>query len=214
MTEPVLLLAASGLARETLAAIRAIDERDGTSTPVGILDDDEARHGEVLLGSPVLGPTAMAADLQDRLVLCAGRGAARRAMAQRLDGLGVDPARYRAVIHPAASVGEGSHVAPGAVLLAEVVLTADVQVGAHVVAMPGAVLTHDDVVEDYATICAGVVLGGSVRVGVAAYLGMCSSVREGVRVGPDAVLGMGATLLGDLPQGQTWVGVPARSKES
>ena len=56
MTEPVLLLAASGLARETLAAIRAIDERDGTSTPVGILDDDEARHGEVLLGSPVLGP--------------------------------------------------------------------------------------------------------------------------------------------------------------
>jgi acetyltransferase-like isoleucine patch superfamily enzyme len=65
-------------------------------------------------------------------------------------------------------------------------------------------------VEDFATLCAGVSLGGGVRVGAAAYLGMNAAVREGLTVGDGAVLGMGAALTRDLPPGQTWVGQPAR----
>ena len=75
--------------------------------------------------------------------------------------------------------------------------------------MPGVTLTHDDVVEDFATLCAGVSLGGDVTVGEAAYLGMNSSVRERVTVGRGATLGMGAALVADLPDHETWVGVPA-----
>jgi acetyltransferase-like isoleucine patch superfamily enzyme len=80
--------------------------------------------------------------------------------------------------------------------------------------MPGVTLTHDDVVEDFATFAAGVSLGGGVRVGRGAYLGMNSCVRERTVIGANATVGMGAVVLADVPAGQTWVGVPARSLET
>ena len=71
-------------------------------------------------------------------------------------------------------------------------------------------LTHDDVVEDFATLCAGVSLGGGVAVGEAAYLGMNASVREGVRIGADATVGMGAVVLRRRAGRRDLGGSPAR----
>ena len=79
--------------------------------------------------------------------------------------------------------------------------------------MPHVTLTHDNRIEDFATLCAQVVLGGSVHVGETAYLGMGSSAREGVAIGTEATLGMAAVLLEDLPAGATWAGCPARPLE-
>ena len=90
-------------------------------------------------------------------------------------------------------------------------LTASVTLGSHVVAMPGVTFTHDDVVADFATLAAGTSLGGGVRVGRGAYLGMNSSVREQTSIGSYATIGMGAAVLSDVPEGETWVGVPAHA---
>jgi acetyltransferase-like isoleucine patch superfamily enzyme len=94
-------------------------------------------------------------------------------------------------------------------LLAGCVLTAQVTIGCHVVAMPQVTMTHDDVVSDFATLCAAVTLGGSVHIGEAAYLGMASCVRERVIIGAGALIGMGAVVLSDVPPHQVWVGNPA-----
>jgi acetyltransferase-like isoleucine patch superfamily enzyme len=77
--------------------------------------------------------------------------------------------------------------------------------------MPNVTMTHDCVVADFATLAAGVSLGGGVRVGRAAYLGMNAAVHPGVRIGAGAVVGMGAVVLTDVPDGETWAGVPARA---
>lgn len=202
----LVLVAASGLAGEVAAAAEGYDE-------VVAVDDDRTRWGQLVGGAKVVGPVELVADLVMQgadLVVCAGAGSVRRRLLHRLDGFGVGAHCFATIIHRSASVPMGCHVGEGSVLLAGVVLTAGVHVGRHVVAMPNAVLTHDDIIGDFATLCAGVALGGGVVVGEAAYLGMNSSVRQDANVGAESVLGMGAVLLRDLPAGETWAGVPAR----
>ncbi|WP_158866179.1 acetyltransferase [Leifsonia sp. AG29] len=200
----LLLIAASGLAREVMAM------RQSGMRVIGVLDDDPALHGHSIGGVEVLGGLELAAQIPASLALCVGAGSARRSIVRRLASLGIDDGRYATLVDESARISENSLVGAGTIVLAGCVLTADIIVGRHVVLMPNCTLTHDDIVDDYATLAAGVSVGGVARIGEAAYLGMNSSVRQRVSIGAEATIGMGAVVLNDVPRGQTWAGVPAR----
>jgi sugar O-acyltransferase (sialic acid O-acetyltransferase NeuD family) len=203
----LILIAASGLALEVAEAARACG-----LTVRGCLDDNEALWGRAAGGwLPVLGGLDLVASFpDDSVVLCAGKGRARALIAQRLSAGGLAADRYATVVHPSVTIPTSCCVGPGSVILAGCVLTASVSIGSHVIAMPQVTLTHDNRVEDYATLCAAVTLGGYVSVAQGAYLGMGASVRERVRIGARSTLGMGSVLLTDLPADEVWAGVPAR----
>jgi sugar O-acyltransferase (sialic acid O-acetyltransferase NeuD family) len=198
----VLLVGVSGLAREVLPVLR-----ESGREVLGVLDDRYEVLAPTMSGVPVLGNVDDVARYPGAEVLvCVGSGAARAAIVDRMR---IDPGRYVSVIDPTVRNPAGCPVGEGSILLAAVTLTADVTVGAHVVAMPGVTVPHDCVVEDFATLASGVSLGGGVRVGRAAYLGMNAAVLPGSKIGANATVGMGAAVLSDVPQGQTWAGVPA-----
>ena len=203
----LVIVGAGGFARETAAAATAA----GLWRILGFADDDQALHGTIRSGLPILGPVDSVTGLEAEVVVCVGNPRNYRARQQIVERLGLPAARYATVVHPAASVGTGSVVGPGSVLLAGTVLSADVTVGAHVAVMPQAVLTHDDRVGDYATVASGVRLGGGAVLETGAYVGAGALVREGVTVGAWSLVGMGSVVLHDVPPGETWVGNPARN---
>jgi sugar O-acyltransferase (sialic acid O-acetyltransferase NeuD family) len=203
----LLIVAASGLAREVLA----VERRLGRTTRLRILDDDPSRWETIMDGVPVVGGLSCVTSYADhQLLICAGRGTARRDIVRRLAALGVTRERYATLVHPRVEVPPGCTIGVGSILLEGVVLTARVHIGDHAVVMPHTTLTHDVALGDYTTVCAGATLGGAVRVGSGAYIGMNACVRETLTVGCDAVLGMGAALVDHQPDGETWVGTPAR----
>jgi sugar O-acyltransferase (sialic acid O-acetyltransferase NeuD family) len=205
--EDIVLIGASGLAREVIAVLRD----DSHQRVIGVVDDNAAELGETFGGVPVLGVVEDAAGLAGvRPLVCVGAGRARERIVVRLGDVGIPAAEYTTVLDPSVRNPARCAVGPGCILLANVTLTADLTVGSHVVMMPGVTVTHDNVIEDFVTIAAGVSLGGNVLVARAAYLGMNSSVRPGSTVGAYSTLGMGAALLSSLPDHETWVGVPAR----
>ncbi|MET4159264.1 acetyltransferase [Agromyces sp. PvR057] len=202
---PLLVIGASGLAREVLAFAPAAGFE-----PIGILDDAASRLPYPVGGVRVIGPIEEVGRIPGiQLLVCIGSGAARERIVARLGRLGVEAGRYATLLDPSVRNPGGCRVGAGSILLAGVVVTADALVGDHVVVMPNTTITHDCIVGDFATLTAGVSLGGGVTVGRRATVGMNASVRQRVTIGADATIGMGAVVLDDVPAGATWVGVPA-----
>ncbi len=213
--EPVVIIGAGGFARETAAAIAAVNEQHPRWNLLGHLDDDPCLEGCTVGSRTVLGPSALAADMADtRVVVCTGSPsnyASRRCIVERLH---LGPDRWATVVHPAAVLGAGTSLGAGSVVLAGVVTTTDVEIGSHVAIMPGSIFTHDDRVGDYATFGAGVRLAGGVCVGTGAYVGSGALVRENRSVGEWSLVGMGAVVTHDIPAREVWAGVPARRRRA
>lgn len=203
----LVLVAATGLAREVLAMVRGSGQYD----VLGVLDDDVRLAGSAVDGAPVLG-TVDDAPLysQALLLVCQESGRSREQTVQRMEVMGIPESRYATATDATVQCPEGCLIGPGSILFRNVTLTASVTLGSHVVAMPSVTFMHDDDVADYATFEAGVALGGAVSVERGATLGMNCSVREGVSVGRYSTVGMGAAVLANVPAGETWAGVPAR----
>ncbi|SDS49272.1 acetyltransferase [Microlunatus soli] len=203
----VLLVGAGGLAREVIAVLR-----EAGRDLLGVVDDRHSLLPPTLSGVPVLGGIDDVVHYPDaEVIICVGSGETRAAISERMS---LAPGRYISVLDPSVRNPAGCPIGEGSILLAGVTLTADVEIGAHVVAMPHVTIPHDCVVDDFATFASGVALGGGVQVGRAAYLGMNAAVLPGRKIGAGATVGMGAVVLDDVPDGQTWAGVPARRLES
>jgi sugar O-acyltransferase (sialic acid O-acetyltransferase NeuD family) len=203
---PLLLIAASGLAREVLSVVR-----ESGREVLGFLDDRHEQLPATISGARVLGGIDDVARYpRADLLVCVGSGLGRERVVARLSTLGVESARYATVIDPSVRNPGACPIGPGSILLAGVVLTADAVIGEHVVVMPRVTITHDCRIGDFATLAAGVALGGGVRIGRGAYLGMNASVRQGLSIGPGATVGMGSVVLSDVRTLETWAGSPAR----
>lgn len=212
-----MLVGSGGFGRETAELVRAINDHHEASAGsprwnlVGFLDDDPDLRGASVSGTSILGGLLELSDLPDAfVVVCTGHPGDFGSKKRIVERLGLARERYATLVHPAAVVPSSCRLAEGTVILAGVVATTDVEIGAHVGVMPQAVVTHDDRLDDYVTVGAGVRLGGTVHVEEGAYLGSGCVIREALTVGLGALVGMGAVATRDVPPGEVWAGVPAR----
>jgi sugar O-acyltransferase (sialic acid O-acetyltransferase NeuD family) len=207
----LVLVGSGGFGRETAEAVRALAAAGVPWRLLGFIDDDPARAGAVIEGTPVLGGREELKRLPDaRVVVCTGRPGNYVSRPRIVGELGFPAERYATIIHPAAVVSSSASVGPGSVLLACTVLTAAVRVGAHVAVMPHVTLTHDDVIEDFATLASRSAVGGGGRISRGAYIGAGAIIGEQRVVGELALVGMGAVVTKDVPAREVWAGVPAR----
>jgi sugar O-acyltransferase (sialic acid O-acetyltransferase NeuD family) len=208
---PLVVIGSGGFGRETVETVRAINAEHPTWDLLGFLDDDPALHGKQIDDVPVLGPIDEARTLfvAAQLVVCTGHPGNYFSKKRIVERLALPESRYGTIVHPTAALSTSSRVGRGSVLLAHVVATASVQIGAHVSVMPNTIFTHDDVIEDYATFGAGVRLAGRVTVEAGAYVGSGALIREDRTIGAWSLLGMGSILTKDVPPGEVWIGAPA-----
>ena len=86
------------------------------------------------------------------------------------------------------------------------------RLGEHVHILYGAVVSHGCQVGDFVTICANAVLNGEVVVESGAFIGSGAQIRHGgITIGRNAIVGMGAVVVDDVPDDTKVVGNPAKA---
>jgi len=172
---------------------------------VGFVDENPALHGTTVLGLFVF---ASFADVEhDGVIVAIGNNAMRRAMSERFVNAGE---RLATAIHPftsiarSATIGEGSMISAGAIVLPNAVI------GRGVLLNTKASVDHDSVVEDFVHIAPTSTVGANVRIGTETFLGLTTTVVSNITIGARVVTGAGSVVLRDLPDDVTAWGVPAR----
>lgn len=112
--------------------------------------------------------------------------------------------------HPTAWISPSATLGDGTVVFAGAVIQADARLGRGVIVNTLAGVDHDCVLADGVHVCPGAHLGGNVTVGEGSWLGIGCSVKHGVRIGRNVTVGAGATVIGDVADGLTVGGCPAR----
>lgn len=78
--------------------------------------------------------------------------------------------------------------------------------GCHFITHDGAVWVLRNKFEDYANkdVFGKIVVGNNV------FIGLCSTILPGVKIGDNVIVGAGAVVTKDIPNDEVWAGVPAK----
>ncbi len=215
MSIPVLIFGTGGNCVDILDTM--LDCNDASPEPIweplGFLDDNPARHGLKICGVPVLGPLSLASDpayAHAKLINGIGSPKTYKRKAQIIAQAGAPLSRFVTIVHPSASVSRTASLAPGVVVFQNVTITTNVTIEAHSIILPGSVISHDCVVGAYACIAGTVCLSGGIVIEDHVYVGAGAKLRQCVKVGAGALIGMGAVVVKDVASGDVVVGNPAR----
>ncbi|CAM3025444.1 2,3,4,5-tetrahydropyridine-2,6-dicarboxylate N-acetyltransferase [Methylobacterium mesophilicum] len=207
-TERLVLYGAGALAREILVVLSRLHAAGREIEFVACLVDPDIAVPVCLHNRPVSRDIEnFAGDDNLRFVVALGEPKARARAVERLRSIG---ARFASIIDPAVLIGASSTVGEGSMILGHASITADAELGSHVLVNPGTTIAHDNRIGDFATLSPGVHLAGHVIVEEGAFLGTGASVIPGIRIGAHAIVGAGAVVIRDVLPGHTVVGNPAR----
>jgi len=157
------------------------------------LGGSDALRDEALLGSA-------------RFIVAVGSNVERKQIAGSLAARG---AALETIIHPQAIVSPSASIGLGTVILAGAIVATSARIGGCCIVNHGASVDHDCEVADFSNICPGARLGGTVRLGEGAFVGLNACLLQGIQVGARAVIGAGAVVISHVESELTVVGNPA-----
>ena len=169
---------------------------------------DDHATGDVM-GFPIIGTSADIERLNDGstdFIIGIGNNEVRKTIAETHN------VNWVSIVHPSAQIAFNVEIGKGTVVMANAVVNVCATVGEHCIINTGAIVEHDNVIENYAHISPNVALGGTVRIGSLTHVGIGATVKNNIDICSDCTIGAGAVVVKNIKEPGTYVGVPIRKK--
>jgi sugar O-acyltransferase (sialic acid O-acetyltransferase NeuD family) len=200
------ILGAGGLARELLELAKIINSKEKRWEDFVFID---VKPGEDVNGVKVVSYEEALEKFKGNLEATVGIGepATRKRVFGELERDGIEVAT---LIHPDVHIPDTTTVGKGVTIQMGTFVSCNVTIEDYVIIQPHANISHDDVLKKGCSICGFCNLGGNVTVGEFSYIGLSTCVKQGVSVGNNSVVYMGAVVSRDIPDDVVAGGCPAR----
>lgn len=118
--------------------------------------------------------------------------------------------QFPTIIHPTVIKSIFVTLSEGVIIFSGTVITCDIAIGLHSHINRGAQIGHDSLIGRFATISPGAIISGNCRIGDRVYIGTNAAIREKISICNDVIIGMGASVVKNIYEPGTYVGVPCK----
>lgn len=180
---------------------------------VGFLDDDPIAADKRFGGLPVLGPTSILSTLKEEYgitsVYCPlGNNRLRVKFLKLANSLGYDTPCY---IHPSVIISPNVEVGKGVYILLGTQVMPYTKIEDYVMISMNVNVAHHNILKTGTFLSTGCNFGASIVAEENTYCGIGSTIMTGLhRLGKDCLIGAGAVVIKDVPDGAIMAGVPAK----
>lgn len=204
MRKKVVIIGAGGHAK----VIADIIEKSGDEI-VGFLDDNKKMGTTIIKEYKVLGdfnnrfPLAIA-NSDYEFIIAIGDNKKREEISHSPN------LKFYTAIHPSAQIGLDVEIKEGTVIMGNACINSSAKIGKHCIINTGAIIEHDNIIEDFVHISPNVALGGTVKIGKNTHVGIGSIIKNNITICENCKIGAGAVVVKDIKEEGTYVGVPAK----
>lgn len=114
------------------------------------------------------------------------------------------------IAHPTAWIAKNATVNSGSQFMAGAIVNEEAVIGRQCIINTNASVDHECILDDGVELAPAATLCGCVHVGINSWICAGATVLPRVKIGAGAIVGAGAVVTKDVPDGMTVMGVPAK----
>lgn len=204
----IVIIGAGGVGREVSLIIQQINELEQTWNLIGFIDDNVKNWGKVINGYSVIGGIEALEILSPDtyVVIAIANYEVKKKIVNRIN----NKFKFATIAHPKVWIHDYVTIGEGTVIYEGTILTANIEIGNHVIISPKCGIGHDSIIKDYVSLLWNVNISGNDLIEEGVMMGSGSTVIQGRRIGRGSIIGAGAVVTEDVQCFSTAVGVPAK----
>ena len=204
----IVIIGAGGVGREVSLIIQQINELEPTWNLLGFIDDNTDNWGKIINGYSVIGGIDSLEFLSNDtyIVIAIANYEVKKKIVNKVN----NKFKFATIVHPKVWIHDYMTVGQGTIIYEGALLTANIEIGNHVIISPKCGVGHDSIIKDYVSLLWNVNVSGNDLIEEGVMMGSGSTVIQGKKIGKGSIIGAGAVVVNDIESFSTAVGVPAK----